>query len=420
LLEFTGERVVPGLVDPNLLNEHLARYRLAARYAAGAAVLDAGCGSGYGAAELASAASVTALDISHDALLHAARSYARPGMRVAQGNLEALPFADASFDLVLAFEVIEHLEHWQEMLCEARRVLKAGGVLLVSTPNKSYYTESRGPAGPNPFHAHEFEYEEFRAALNAVFPFVHLWSQNRTEAMVFVPLEASAGTLDAAGDDAPGEAHFYLAACSAQPVADTTAFGWLPETGNLLRERERHIALLLQEVALKNTYVKDLLESQTRLMEAQDAVNLELSRANAWAESLGDELEKSGLRIHELQNEVPRIHAAYQERIRTLGEQDASRLAWVADLESQIKAGNAEIERLEGERLRLVNEVGERTAWAQSLDEELRIATGELNNTREQLAQARALIRSVAGSKWLRAGRAIHLGPNIDPVIEAE
>ncbi len=373
MLEFTGERVVPGLVDPNLLNEHLARYRFAARYAAGAAVLDAGCGSGYGAGELLSAASVTALDISHDALRHAAESYARPGLRFAQGSLEALPFADASFDMVLAFEVIEHLENWLEMLREARRVLKPSGVLLVSTPNKNYYTESRGKAGANPFHTHEFEYGEFRAALEAVFPHVHLWTQNRTEAVVFVPPDASAGALDAPGDTTPGEAHFYLAACSARPVAETAAFGWLPQTGNLLGEREHHIELLLGEVELKNSYVKELQTSQAELMRAQAIVNLELRRANDWAERLGADLRVSGERIVELQSELTRVHAGYQERIGVLDEEAAERLAWVGKLKTQIDDGNAEIRRLE-------SLAAESTARAQSFDE-------ELGRTREQLKQ---------------------------------
>ena len=52
-VEFTGERVIPGQVDADLLNEHLARYAFAARLARGKRVLDAGCGAGYGAAELA-------------------------------------------------------------------------------------------------------------------------------------------------------------------------------------------------------------------------------------------------------------------------------------------------------------------------------------------------------------------------------
>ena len=56
LAEFTGERVIPGQVDVDLLNEHLARYTFAARLARGKRVLDAGCGAGYGSAELAHAA----------------------------------------------------------------------------------------------------------------------------------------------------------------------------------------------------------------------------------------------------------------------------------------------------------------------------------------------------------------------------
>src|SRR5919205_964963 len=69
LAEFTGERVIPGQVDVDLLNEHLARYTFAARLARGKRVLDAGCGAGYGSAELAHAAQcVTGVDCASDAV----------------------------------------------------------------------------------------------------------------------------------------------------------------------------------------------------------------------------------------------------------------------------------------------------------------------------------------------------------------
>ena len=49
--EFTGERVIPGEVDPNLWNEHFSRYAFAALFCRGRkSVLDAGCGTGYGTA----------------------------------------------------------------------------------------------------------------------------------------------------------------------------------------------------------------------------------------------------------------------------------------------------------------------------------------------------------------------------------
>src|ERR1700733_2545379 len=123
-MEFTGERVIPGQVDTDLLNEHLARYAFAARLARGKRVLDTGCGVGYGSAELAkSAVSVVGVDTAAEATANAREHYRLPNLHFEQASCGGLPHRDASFDLVVAFEVIEHLADWREFLQEVRRVL---------------------------------------------------------------------------------------------------------------------------------------------------------------------------------------------------------------------------------------------------------------------------------------------------------
>src|SRR5262249_57123529 len=87
LAEFTGERVIPGQVDIDLLNEHIARYAFAARLARGKRVLDAGCGAGYGSAELARwAQSVTGVDVSCEAIDFARENYPLPNVRFEQAS----------------------------------------------------------------------------------------------------------------------------------------------------------------------------------------------------------------------------------------------------------------------------------------------------------------------------------------------
>ena len=386
MLEFTGERVIPGLVDPDLLNEHVARYRFAARFAGvfkdAARVLDAGCGSGYGAAELANAA-VVGIDISGEAVAHARRAFSRPGVHFLQSDCESLPFAAASFDLVVAFEVIEHLAGWQQMLTEARRVLRPSGVLLVSTPNKAWYNESRAAAGPNPYHVREFEYREFEAALAAAFPHVHLWTQNHSEAIAFVPTLTCNGVLDVLADSAPEHAHFFLAACSQSPIAETRAFAWMPSSGNALRERERHISLLESEV----------------------------ERKNEWLAGLHGEMDVARALISQLQQELKATHAGYQEQVSRLESEASARLDWISGLETQIRdleaqtaRGRAEIARLGLEREEMESTIAERTQWAQSLDL-------EVERLRTELERLRTELQALERTKLARIGRKLHLIP---------
>ena len=109
MAEFTGERVIPGEVDVDLMNEHLARYTFAARLSTGKRVLDAGCGAGYGSAELAHAAhAVVGIDCAAEAVRFARDNYRLPNLQFEQATCRSLPHRDCSFDLVVAFEVAEH------------------------------------------------------------------------------------------------------------------------------------------------------------------------------------------------------------------------------------------------------------------------------------------------------------------------
>ncbi len=127
-MEFTGERAIPGQTDPDLMNEHWARYAFAEDLVGSKRVLDAGCGVGYGAARLAEvAAEVVALDQAKDPLAAGGKEYSHPRLRFVQGDCTRFPFADGSLDAVVAVEVIEHLGQWKALVEESRRVLTPAG-----------------------------------------------------------------------------------------------------------------------------------------------------------------------------------------------------------------------------------------------------------------------------------------------------
>jgi SAM-dependent methyltransferase len=173
LVDGIPERFVPQLMHGEPVEaEHLCRYWWASGLVAGKAVLDAGCGVGYGSNILAEAGAreVFAVDAAK-AVVEVARRAAHSAVHVEQADVRNLPLDDGSCDVVVCFEVIEHLDAPEKALDEFARVLDEQGVLAISSPNRQVYVPG------NPHHRHEFVPEELSGALAERFGHVRLYRQ---------------------------------------------------------------------------------------------------------------------------------------------------------------------------------------------------------------------------------------------------
>lgn len=290
------ERFVPGSDSGKLIEaQHLARYLWACALAPRRRVLDAGCGVGYGTAMLAEAGARQAigLDLSADAV-RAGEAAGAGGASFVTGDVHALPFDDGAFDLVVCFEVIEHVDRQDDVIAELARVLAPDGILALSSPNRDVYVPG------NPHHLHEYVPEELRAALERLFAHVDLRRQHdwMTSAVLDdgqVAVDAVDQKLDVrvakAFAEQAGSEPYTIALASRQPlprVSATAVLGapaevrsWLEELTRLRNElglSEHMVAALTDERDRARADVATLQEIEARLREDSRALAADLER----------------------------------------------------------------------------------------------------------------------------------------------
>jgi ubiquinone/menaquinone biosynthesis C-methylase UbiE len=173
---WTGERLET-FITGETMTEHLHRYAIAMDLVKEKTVLDIACGEGYGANLLAQyAAHVTGIDIDIRTVTKAKSKYVKKNLSFLAGCVENIPSPDSHFDIVVSFETIEHTYDHEKMLQEIKRVLKPDGLLIISTPDKTNYSDITNYK--NPFHKKELYENQFVELLKKYFSFTSFYVQS--------------------------------------------------------------------------------------------------------------------------------------------------------------------------------------------------------------------------------------------------
>jgi ubiquinone/menaquinone biosynthesis C-methylase UbiE len=350
-MDFTGERVVPGKVEPDLWNEHLSRYYFAQPLMAGRAVLDIGCGTGYGAAILANTSeTVWGVDISSEAIGFARQNYPRTNLHFLVADCLHLGLKSESVEGIVCFEVIEHLLDQDTFLGELRRVLREDGLAVISTPNRVFYTEESNQA--NPFHTREFDFEEFNRYLRNYFARVEICYQNHVYSVMIGNPGLHHSVLprfNGNRDNLETTSHFFVAICSKAEVnwPAIQDLVYLPYTGNLLREKQQHITFLESKVRQLDDKVLSLQrqynEHVLQLQQQNEQLRREFEERSGWAIRVSRELSERDAQLLTLQK-------AFDERtewaLRLQNEFD-ERTEWALRLKAELEDCRARLERIQ-------------------------------------------------------------------------
>ncbi|MGN6276253.1 MAG: class I SAM-dependent methyltransferase [Solirubrobacterales bacterium] len=305
--------------------EHRLRYLWASQVVAGKEVLDAGCGLAYGTHILASAdvCRIAGVDIDRAAIEEARRRVPEVADALRPGDIRDLRFDDDSFDVVVCFETIEHVEEPERALFEFRRVLRPGGLLLVSSPNPDVY-----PAG-NEHHVREYRPAELAGAVAEYFRNVGSYSQ---AAWLTSGIEPTPGEDE---DRSNGSGH-RVRAWNADPLeAGHETFTIIAATDGVLPQLASCVAFAgAFEVKWWSERVDEAKrDSEGAVAEVERDARQLLAQAGAREAELVKRLEKTGRALVDANQELAQV-PLLKHRLAELHEEHAHLWARFNEIES--------------------------------------------------------------------------------------
>ena len=296
-MKFTGERFVPekSLLEDEIGYEHLHRYYSASQLVQNKDVLDLACGEGYGSAILATnASSVAGVDIDAETIQWAKEKYTatHSKLRFVEGSATAIPFDNNTFDVVVSFETIEHMDAaMQELFMhEIKRVLRKDGILVMSTPDKKNYSDRFHHE--NSFHVKEFYRDEF----------VHFIQNHFTHSIFF---------------DQGYEVVSIISNTSAEKENSINLYNWNPKKDT---ERKYIITVasnreLSNEAKLFSSVVPGADKDFLSLMERLITMNQEIEQLGKWGQSLD-------ATVHELHGAIDASNKTIQQHEETIQQRE--------------------------------------------------------------------------------------------------
>lgn len=168
-IKFTGEFFVPGKSGERIESDHMERYRFACNYVRNNAVLDIACGFGYAGPLMimARATKYEGVDINEQIIDNANSLYGTDYIKYYQGDICSYN-PNKLFDIITCFETIEHISNYRSALLNINRLLRANGMLIISSPNRSVTSPKARYLSDKPsnhYHMQEFTVEELKNEL---------------------------------------------------------------------------------------------------------------------------------------------------------------------------------------------------------------------------------------------------------------
>ncbi len=401
-IPYTGERIVPQATncEPNfasrMYHEHIARYVFAGQLVQGKTVLDVGCGVGYGSRRLvdSGAASVTAFDLSNDAISQANLYYAHERINFQVRNAEKFRF-NQKFDVVTCFELIEHVNKPHDVMRRIRDHVRPDGVLFMSTPRALAELRTH-------FHTREYGIDEFSDLISGYFNSYEIYVENNHfTSLVTRGQPSSIEHIELLKDQySVPDADVFVAV--ATNVARKDIFDLRP---SIAIDDDKYVVMLERDVDILHKAERDFKEKighiEEKLSNSEKYYTAEIERLSLEYNGLfernallDEQVFKDRQHFNEIEQsrrderadwdaEVSRLSTAYAEAT-VLKER-------VAELESlreqslhQLGRLEARCEQLAEQKLRLVDELAAAAARAALTGQDVARLQAELSLARQQ------------------------------------